>query len=324
MNQFSTLIEYLLLNHNYVVIPGLGTFIVQQVEATRNEVDEEFLPPYRSVRFNTDLAHDDDLVVNTIAETFHISTAEAGQKLGTWLTDFTQTLEDEGSVDFGAIGMFTTENGKLHLTTHESGVTTPEYYGLDAFHFRTVEEQAKAKVVPITASMETDDKAIVIRINRRIANFVAVACAAILMFIVFNTPSQYENGLELRSSIHKLLFPTVPTLTTVETSETTTTEVTPKETKNVQTEVAPAEIAPAVEPEHEYYIVLASAISMKNAERFVGKLNDDGFVSARIITSGSMTRVVVGHYPTEEEANHAAREIRQRSADYRDAWVSHR
>ena len=33
MNQLPTLVEYLLLNHDYVVMPGVGTFIVQQQDA---------------------------------------------------------------------------------------------------------------------------------------------------------------------------------------------------------------------------------------------------------------------------------------------------
>ena len=67
MNQLPTLIEYLLLNHDYVVIPDLGTFIVQLQDARRNEAEEAFLPPIRSVRFNTELIHSDDLLVNSIA-----------------------------------------------------------------------------------------------------------------------------------------------------------------------------------------------------------------------------------------------------------------
>lgn len=321
MNQMSTLVEYLLLNHDYVVIPGLGTFIVQQIEAARNEVDDEILPPYRSVRFNANLMHGDDLVVRAISDIYNLTEQQAGQRLGEWVTEITQTLEDEGCVDFGAIGIFTSEDGKdIQFTAHDAGVTTPEYYGLDTFHFASLDDKKVAKVVPITASMEADEKAIVIRINRRIANFVAAACAAILLFIVFNSPTQYGNGFELRSSIQELLFPTTPGLNiqpaASEEENTTATEKT--EPASTPQETVEQPIA-----KEEYYIVLASAISMENATRYVNTLSSRGFVSARIVSNGSMNRVVVGHFNTEEEANDAAREIRQRSSEYRSAWVHH-
>lgn len=62
---------------------------------------------------------------------------------------------------------------------------------------------------------------------------------------------------------------------------------------------------------------------MKNAENFVKQLNEDGFVSARVMVTGKMVRVVVGHYANEAEANEASSEIRNRSKAYRDAWVFH-
>ena len=51
MIELSTHIEYLLLHHDEVSVPGLGTFTVREMSSKR--VDEEgiFLPPYRTVSF---------------------------------------------------------------------------------------------------------------------------------------------------------------------------------------------------------------------------------------------------------------------------------
>ena len=325
MNLFPTLIEYLLLNHDYVVIPGLGTFIVQQMSARWNEEEEAFLPPYRSVRFNCDLTQDDDLLVKSIGEIFHQTPGQAAQTLTTWVAEFQQTLEDEGYIDFGAIGNFTQEeDGTTIFQSQESGVTTPEYYGLDAYHMGEIAPSQRAKVVPLTASMESDEKAITIRINRSIANIVVAACAAILLFMAFNLPGQGDNQ-QLRSSLKEMLMPTITAhqkeVTKVEpATEATVAEVSiPTPAETTQTEAK--EEAPAVETKGEYCIVMASAIPMSNARKYVDELTQRGFLSARIVTHGNMVRVVVGHYPTEEAAASGAREIRQRSSDYNGAWV---
>ena len=351
MNQFPILIEYLLLNHDYVVIPTLGTFIVQQMDARRNEDEEVFLPPYRSVRFNAELVQDDGLLRTSISGIYGVSDEQAGQMLGTWIDEFTQMLDDEGCIDFGTIGLFTRDKAdNLIFQPQESGVTTPDYYGLDAFHFRELQQAPKAKVVPIAASMEADEKEITIRINRRIANFAVAACAAILLFVVFNLPPMQDQKQELRSSLKELLVPSshtstaepktataTPSSKTAKTSQTAGVqqETQPAASEEAKTE-AKAEVptqvaAEKAEPqsasqpaaESGYAIVLASAIPERNAQKYVETLAQRGFVSARIVKSGSMLRVVVGRYASEEEAATAAHEIRRKSSEYKSAWVHH-
>ena len=331
MNQFPTLVEYLLLNHDYVVIPGLGTFIAQQMDARWNEEEEAFLPPYRSVRFNTELPQTDDLLLKSMEEIFNLTPIQADQLLTTWLSDFNQMLEDNGCVEFGAMGDFTIEDDKTLLFTSQiAGVTTPAFYGLDAFHFSKTIPAPKAKIVPLAASMESDDKAIVIRINRRIANFVVTACAAVLLFMVFNLPMPENTALQQRSSALEWLIrntekndvqqPVIANSQT-ETKQPASKLTLTTETATTEHPAKQSEAAPQAEEAANYCIVMASAISQANAERFVEHLNNDGFESARILKTGNMIRVVVGQYVTENEAANAARDIRQRSGKYRSAWV---
>lgn len=340
MNQFPTLIEYLLLNHDYVVIPGIGTFIVQQVNSQRNELEEAFLPPYRSVRFNTELKQDDALLLNSIQSIFSTSPQQAEQMLATWVNDFRMELEDNGCMEFGSLGVFTVETGDaIAFSAQESGVVTPEYYGLDVFHMSEIASAGKARIVPMTATMEADEHEITIRINRRIANYVVAACAAILLFLVFNNPMPGFDTDGQRSSVSELLVPKTTTeqpkaeFKTEEkkvVADLPKVEAMPKAVEATEPETKVAEpVAPQPQaaeqtpelPQAKYCIVLASAISRANAERFVKQLTADGFISARILSSEKMTRVVVGRYTNEAEAQSAASKIRQQSKDYSSAWV---
>ena len=324
MNQFPTLREYLLLSHDHVVIPGMGTFIVQQMEARRNEAEEAFLPPYRSVRFNGELNHDDGMLLNAICENFKLTKKDAEKMLSTWVDNFNQQMEDEGYAEFGAIGVFTgNESGEMAFTPQESGVTTPEFYGLDAFHMSEIEQEPKAKVVPMTAAVEADEKEITIRINRRIANWAVAACAAVLLAMVFSMPLP-EGGQEIRSSLKEMLLPTSnANQSEVVSTEKATSPSQAEETVANQTADSPNPPSSQSEvvPETEYCIVMACAIPLKNAQRYVEELTERGFLCARVVEHGKMVRVVVGHYPTEEAANEDARDIRQRDKEYQGAWV---
>ena len=327
MNQFPTLIEYLLLNHDYVVIPGLGTFIAQQMNAKRNEVEEVFLPPIRSVRFNAELIHTDNLIINAIEEINNVSSEQAEQILATWVEDFKQELDDNECVEFGALGVFSMEAGNtLLFTPQEAGVTTPEYYGLDAFHMNAIQSESQADIIPLTASMEANDKAIIIRINRRIANMVVAACAIVLLFLFINNPMPTLDNAGQQSSLKELLMPTKNVENPVGITENPMKVNANEEVKDVAEDIIAESTPKAVEEiqtTDEYCIVMASAISQKNAESFVNKLNNEGFDNARVMITGKMVRVVVGHYATANEAYQAANKIHQLSTKYRSAWVHH-
>jgi len=323
MNQFPTLIEYLLLSHDYVVIPGLGTFIVQQQSAKRNVAEEAYLPPIRSVRFNTNLDHADDMLIEAIQVIFGKTVSEAEQTLCTWVNEFKQELEDTSIIDFGAIGTFTQDyNGDILFESHEAGVTTPEYYGLDAFHISEIAPAKQAKIVPMTASLENDGDAIVIRINRSIANTVVAACVAILLFVFFNNPIP-EINTEQHSSVKELLMPSKSAdkedPAKVAIAEAKAISSTSKNTNTIQkpTSTKAKELATT----EKFCVVMASHISHANAEHFVQQLSEEGFSNPRIIDNGKSIRVVVGHYGSEEDANISAREIRQRSREYNGSWV---
>ena len=320
MNQFPTLIEYLLLSHDHVVIPGMGTFIVQQMKARRNEGEEAFLPPYRSVRFNKELNHDDGMLLDAIKDNFKLTQKNAEKMLSTWVDDFNQQMEEEGYAEFGAIGVFTNDEREgMAFTPQESGVTTPEFYGLDAFHMSEIEQEPRAKTVPLAAAVEADEREITIRINRHIANWVVAACAAVLLAMVFSMPLP-EGGKEIRSSLKEMLMPASNANQGKVVSPTT-----PKQAEMAVAEAEspslPATNQSEILPKTEYCIVMACAIPLKNAQKYVEVLSERGFLSARVVEHGKMVRVVVGHYPTEEAANEGAREIRQRDSEYQGAWV---
>jgi cell division septation protein DedD len=237
-----------------------------------------------------------------------------------------------------------------------------------------VQPERKANIVPMTATMETSDKEITIRINRRIANIFVAACAAILLFIVFNSPIPGSAGIEQRSSVRELLMgklePEVHSLpvespktespktkTIVKhitvykmpevkepeqpTAESALPEVVVNEPVAVETSVAPKAPAPKapvaevttkeektapvvsepVPQTPQYCIVMASAISKKNAENYAAKLREQGFNNPRVHATNKMVRVVIGNYSSESEAYNVAETMRRSSDEYGSIWV---
>ena len=79
-----------------------------------------------------------------------------------------------------------------------------------------------------------------------------------------------------------------------------------------------AEVKPAKQT--EFAVVLASAVSNANAERYVKELNGRG-IKAEMRAKGSMTRVLVPGFKSSDEAYSYARWIRMQSEEFESAWV---
>ncbi len=342
MNRLSALIEYALLGKDYVVIPGLGTFSALSEPARREEDEEIFLPPFRSVRFSNAEKQDDETAIDALRTLLSTTRDDAEGQLREWVEEARQKLNVEGSLELGIVGKLVKQSSragsKLRFEARSGGITDPVNFGLDMIHIPQLETERKARIVPMTASMEMGEKEITIRINRRIANFVAAACAAILLFVVFNTPLP-NGGKEVKSSLRELIMSGThkemtskakPAEVKQQPKQKAETKVAAPEPKQEESSIQPTETGETTSRETnllstekvgEYCIVMASAISLKNAEHYVEKLSKQGFLSARIVDNGKVRRVVVGHYSTEEEAHNGARSIRHRSEEFSNVWV---
>ncbi|MCR5820558.1 MAG: SPOR domain-containing protein [Bacteroidaceae bacterium] len=72
-----------------------------------------------------------------------------------------------------------------------------------------------------------------------------------------------------------------------------------------------------------YCIVVASAISKANAERYAKELQERGMKSARVMIKGKMVRVVLDGFDTEEETVESLRKMRHNNEEFANAWVLH-
>ena len=145
MNILAKNIEYVLLSHNCVIVPSLGSFSTSLTPARWIEGERLFLPPVRSVHFDARVNFDPKSVfVHSLASTYHLSFEEADARCREMLEDFHRTMVTEGSVDFGSIGVFTLEEDmQITMASCECGIITPDFYGLDALHFMRLADRKK-------------------------------------------------------------------------------------------------------------------------------------------------------------------------------------
>lgn len=217
-------IEILLLDNDCVIVPGLGGFVAHHVDARYDVADGSFLPPLRTIGFNQKLCMNDSLLAQSYVEAYDLSFPEAMAKIETEVDEIKRGIENDGYYDFNDIGtLVVNAQGYYEFEPCESGILTPELYGLSSFDIDkivldgnpVVNRDVKTLVLPAVAPVEesssesalkpdflygesklaeklseddgsNDDKTISIRVSL-IRNVLVAACA-IIAFLMFATP----------------------------------------------------------------------------------------------------------------------------------------
>lgn len=105
MFNLSLHIEYLMLRHDCVVLPGIGAFINVRQGARYNENTGELEPMTREVRFNSALTHDDGLLANSYARRYRQDFQSGRELLRKDLLQLQDLLENDGEITIGNLGI---------------------------------------------------------------------------------------------------------------------------------------------------------------------------------------------------------------------------
>lgn len=215
MINLSKHIEILLLEHDCVIVPKLGGFITNQVEARYG--DNLFVPPYRTIGFNKNLLINDGLLVQSYMQVYDASYPDAYKQMEMDIDEVLQQLDLNGVFQFEGIGLIRKSvEGNITFEpsesseSSESGMLTPELYGLCALEVKSVDEVRKEKelintiqstsVLPIQSEghlssaytpdeKDGEEENVTIRLHRRWVDVSIAAVVSVLLFFLFSYPS---------------------------------------------------------------------------------------------------------------------------------------
>ena len=203
-------IELLLLEHDCVIVPGLGGFIANHAEARYSGDDEHlFLPPYRTIGFNQQLQVNDGLLVQSYMAAYDASYPAAHLQMEKEIEKMMNELEMAGEYTLENIGLLKKDlNQNITFTAPENGILTPHLYGLYSCEIKSLQSvikekeieqalQAAATVIPIDSKKvvqpkneeKKSNKHVIIRLNRHWLDAGIAAAVAILLFFCFSYPA---------------------------------------------------------------------------------------------------------------------------------------
>lgn len=103
-------IQYLICRHDCVTVPRLGAFIAQRQCARVSNNGFSFLPPRRSLSFNSALTHDDGLLIGSVARRERLSYERAKEEVMQAVELLMLRLSSEGSVEIPRVGIVSETN----------------------------------------------------------------------------------------------------------------------------------------------------------------------------------------------------------------------
>lgn len=316
MNRLINHIEYLLRNHDCVIVPNLGGFVVNHNTAKRDGL-AALHAPYCDLVFNKELTHNDGLLAQSYMKTHALTSEEATKEINEAVTELRQKLREEKSIDLGDLGTMKL-NSESQLIYLPKPFVRPDFFGLGHTSLKPV--------IQLRPEFEERTKQKGSRNIRRNA-IITTAAASIVGLIMFIFPLQ-DNPLQRQqanifsentilekrivipenrpySSIsEKNLYVSKPASVNAEnTAATTDTQL----TNSVE--------------DKKFYIVLGVYQNRKGAEKITEKLKSQGFSQTAWLERSGRISVYTESFSDRDVAELYLREIWKNYPEYSDAWI---
>ena len=128
MNQLISHIEFLLHEHNCVIIPEFGGFVVNTISSQKDGI-AVFHAPVCELVFNRDLTHNDGLLAQSYMKSDGMTFETAMKKIELDIQELQRQLREQRYLEMGKLGSFAMQDGKRLVYTPGTFVR-PAFFGL--------------------------------------------------------------------------------------------------------------------------------------------------------------------------------------------------
>lgn len=145
--------------HNCVTIPGLGSFIYRENQASANFFTHEVKVAGRTVFFNNAITADDGLLVQKIREIAGLTYSDSLKLIDTFRDELIEQLNNKRTVSFGDLGNFFINQDKHIFFLPSSGLNLdPNSYGLPVLKLSADIPKTQKKAAEIVSQPVVEEK----------------------------------------------------------------------------------------------------------------------------------------------------------------------
>lgn len=299
-------ISALLYRYQCVTVPGFGAFITETVSARYNETSNTFVPPKKTILFNSLLQQNDGLLANHIALEENISFNEAvalmQEQIALWKTKLSEhvvvylknigelSLNSEQKIQFEPVGSTNYLTSSFGLTAVMATALTREM------------QPAETKVIELPTVQKNKPRLQWMR-------YAAVFAGAIGLYSSVSTYQEYEVYQEKKVAVEK----DVQNQIEQKLQQATFVIDAPQVIKEKVSEVT--------QINKPFHIVAGAFKTEAKAQILTNELKEKGYSNAKYLSKSkhNMRQVVYNSYATQEEAQKDLRQIHEKVN--KDAWI---
>lgn len=306
MNRLVSHIEFLLHQHSCVIVPNLGGFVVNYIDARKDGL-ATYLPPSCELVFNRDLKYNDGLLAESYMRVYDVSFDKAMWNIEQDANELLKKLREDGRVELSSLGAFEqTENGGFRYVYGD--FVLPSLFGLSKCNLRPLIQIKAINEVP-----ETVGKKIV---NMRSVGVVAsIAAVIIVMFFLIPASDVSEN----RQSA-QIAYETDWAKPKAKAAADYTDIL--ESTSNMEA----SEAIVVADDSPRYYVVVGVFTGEKSSGTLLETLKSEGFMDANVLAREDEKRfdVYAASFDNETAADIYLKEVHRKHPAYSDAWVMKR
>lgn len=343
MNGLEKHLEILLLHHDCVIIPGFGGFIAHHVVAKYDEQDGFFMPPMRVLGFNPSLTSiNDSLLAQSYIDTFDVSYPEALKMIEDEVSKMKSSLYADSSFKLASIGeLRLNHEGKVEFYPNEYGIFSPALYALPVVDVASIQLVSAHRPAPQESTLQANSQpeqttevsqspepaatSDSLSIKKTWVGYAAAVVLSLILVCFMTDPISNSSGtLYISQSPNEAMLQFISNANSeLSASRKAVAASTPAEKKEKSEDkpLPDSKLEKPALPSNPFCIVLASKVSMKNAENFVRQLKHQGIDSVVIYRHNNITRVVYGSYDSEASAQSALRTLRSKDDVFGQSWV---
>ncbi|MBO4722919.1 MAG: SPOR domain-containing protein [Muribaculaceae bacterium] len=306
-------IEYLMMRHDCVVIPGWGALVASH--SPSNSDQSSISRPTRLIGFNPSIAHNDGLLATSVARRHNISYTEACKVIADNVSAFRRQLATGSELPFGRLGFFKKDdNSKLLFTPTFHNEASDEFFGLHNLEFPTLS----------SLSQTSDEKGQVAPniFGRRGWRTAAAIAALIGIGALLSTPVVVDKSIDT-ASLNIANVKTAPTAVTVKPTAQATkvdNQIAVIDTPTVKSAEPSEQTFNEGMPSDEngaYFLVINSCKKQHQAQALAKQYANKG-IKCKTIARGGYYHVVVAQSNNQKELINAKKLLPEK---YRKAWV---
>lgn len=299
MEKINQHIEKLLAFHDYVVVPGLGGFVVQLQSAEIHT--DSIIAPHATIGFNPLMLHSDGLLAIEVARAEGVSYRKAMEIIAEEIDALKVKIVLDKSLKFGNLGNLYLDNDKsITFQPTEQPIFLSQNLGLH-----------NLKVSQLKKEIKENKKHIQFTLTKA-KSFKYAAAAVFLVGML--TISTQVNDTRKYNRAEMLTLPEI-TLKSIEA------DIKQNESLELIANLAAsAETVVEAKP-YEFHVVVASLRSQKAAETYCKVLLDNNFAEAHIINSAKLHKVILQSFEKKDEAINFMENLRKTDNRFETAWV---